>query len=190
MLLTCMICALGHMHHFVAALQTVTDSCIWRACTALRCVLDALFFSFCEVPRTEDMLLTPSSVSPSRRLQWGWWTSSPHLFSCWHMDTYSPLKSGWALWLMFSTEMRMDVMSTVSRWPSKMPGDSPSCWTDAKNLGDDSEVSADKRTTGWMRGDWLPDLSLGRLSEPSKKDMRKMQSSCARRLTSGDFFFF
>lgn len=45
----------------------------------------------------------------------------------------------------------------------------------------------EKRTTGWMRGAWLPDLLLGRLSEPSKKDMRKMQSSCARRLTSGDF---
>ena len=81
---------------------------------------------------------------------------------------------------MLSTEMRMEVMSTVSRWPSKMSGDSPCCWTDAKNLGDDSEVSADKGTTGWMRGVWLPDLLLGRLSEPRKKDMRKMQSSCAR----------
>lgn len=107
------------MHLFVAALQSVTDSCIWRSRTALGCVLDALFLSFCMVPRTEDMFLTPSAVSPFRRLQWGsglvHYISSPAdtwiPTACWHL--------GGVLWLVLSTEMRMEVISTVSGWPSK-----------------------------------------------------------------------
>ena len=90
------------MHPFVAALQSVTDSCIWRSCTALGCVLYALFCSFCMVPRTEDMFLTPSAISPFRSC-----SGAPHLFSCWHKDTYCPLTSRWGPLTHVVTEMRV-----------------------------------------------------------------------------------
>ena len=96
------------MHPFVAALQSVTDSC-----TALGHVLDALFCSFCMVPRTEDMFLTPSAMSHPEGCSGGsglvhhisfpadtWIPTAPNIWVG-PSDSCCPLRWGWKWCLQF-----------------------------------------------------------------------------------------
>lgn len=138
-------------------------------------------------PRTEDMLLTPSSVSHPERLPFRSGGLAHHI--SFPADTYGcysgPLKSGWA---SDSSPLRWGWMwcPQFQGGPSQMRGTLSPVGPDAKNLGMILSLSKIKP---WdrMRRRLTPDLSLGRLSEPSKKDMRKMPSSCASDWHLGTF---